>query len=371
MHVMRPGPVNRVRERRESRGMSQMALAAAASLTRQSVGAIEAGRAMPGVDVALRVANALDSTAEELFGELRAETHIAAEPVGAPRAGRVALAELAGRWVAYPLSGGEIRISADGIARVATAGQVDVEPVRPVSEATDNVVVMGCAAALGLIADRLNARNGPGRFIWMPASSTKALAALAKRQTHVAGVHLVDARSGEANVPDVRRHAGPEPVVLVTLARWEAGLLVAAGNPKKLRGASDLARRGLRLVSREVGSGARRLLERELRAAGLSEKLAGKPHLLAAGHLEVAQAVSIGAADVGIATRDAAIAFGLHFIPLAEERYDLVLPLPAMDDPRIRRLLDVMTASAMRRELASLGYDVRSCGDRVAELSAA
>jgi molybdate-binding protein len=58
---------------------------------------------------------------------------------------------------------------------------------------------------------------------------------LGRSQVHVAGVHLVDARTGEANVADVQRHAGREPIVLVTLARWEEGLLTAPGNPKKLR----------------------------------------------------------------------------------------------------------------------------------------
>lgn len=362
---------NRVRERREARGLSQVALAAAASLTRQSVGAIEAGRAMPAVDVALRLAKALDCTVEELFGEVSAEASVASEPLITPLTGRVALAQIGGRWIAYPLSGSGMRTSADGLAGQLAGGSLDVEPVRSTSEARENVVMMGCAAALGLLTDRLNSRPGPGRFIWVASSSTRALEALAKRQTHVAGVHLVDTRTGQANVVDVRRHAGSEPVVLVTLARWEEGLVTAAGNPKKLRRAADLARRGLRLVTREPGSGARRLLDHELRAAGLADDLASGPHLQATGHLEVAHAVSIGAADVGVATRDAAIAYGLDFVPLAEERYDLAIPLTAMEDPRIQRLLDVMTAAPLRRELASLGYDVQSCGERIAEVRAA
>jgi molybdate-binding protein len=247
---------------------------------------------------------------------------------------------------------------------------VEVETARAHSELADNVVIMGCAAALGLLADRLNSRNGPGRFVWLATSSTRALESLARRETHIAGVHLVDSRSGEANLPDVRRHAGADPVVIITLARWEAGLVAAAGNPKRIHGVTDLARRSLRIVTRETGAGARRLLDREVRAAGLTAKLTGRSLAVASGHLEVAQTVALGAADVGVATCDAAIAFGLHFIPLAEERYDLVVPRAAMDDARIRRLFDVMTAGPMRRELSSLGYDVRACGERVAELSA-
>lgn len=362
---------NRVRERREARGMAQVALAAAANLSRQGLGAIEAGRATPSVDVALRLAQALDATVEELFGDPGAEPAVLTEPVGPPTSGRVALAQVGGRWVAYPLAGAAARASADGLARPTPDGRLEVEPVRPTSESRDNLVIMGCAPALGLLADRLSSRAGPGRFLWLPYSSTKALECLARRQAHVAGVHLVDGRTGAANVVDVRRHVGAEAVQVVTLARWEVGLLTAPGNPKRLHTAADLGRRGLRLVTREPGSGARRLLDRALREAGLPDLLARGSSLQATGHLEVAHVIALGAADVGLATADAALAFGLHFVPLTEERYDLVLPAALLGDVRLERLLDVMTSSAFGRELAALGYDVRSCGERVAEIPAA
>ena len=199
----------------------------------------------------------------------------------------------------------------------------------------------------------------------------KALEALSQHQTHVAGVHLVDLKTGESNVPDVRRHSPKRAVALITFARWEAGLVVARGNPMGVSQASHLGKKGLRVVSREPGSGARRLLDRELKRAGLSVDIARDAAIQVSGHLEVAHAVSIGAADVGIATRDAALVFGLTFVPIAEERYDLVVPLDELNDPRMARLFDVMTAAPLRRELSSLGYDVGSCGDRVADILAA
>jgi molybdate-binding protein len=79
----------------------------------------------------------------------------------------------------------------------------------------------------------------------------------------------------------------------------------------------------------------------------------------------------MGAADAGVATRDAALALGLRFVPLAEERYDLVIPQPLMNDARVARLLDVLVSHASRRELESLGYDVSSAGNRVAEVNTA
>jgi DNA-binding XRE family transcriptional regulator len=188
---------NKAREFREARGLSQVALAERASLTRQSVGSIEAGRAIPAVDVALRIARALARQVEDLFGP----------PDEAPA--------------------------------------LDVELA---DEAVTSRLALGWAC----------------------------------RSTVVRTASLV-ARS----------------------------------------------------------------------------------------HLDVVRAVSMGAADVGVATRDAALAFGLRFVPLAEERYDLVVPQPFVTDPRVERLLDVLVSQAGRRELESLGYDMSGAGSRVAEVSAA
>jgi molybdate-binding protein/DNA-binding XRE family transcriptional regulator len=362
---------NRVRERREVRGLSQIELGQAAGLSRQSIGAIEAGRTMPSVDVALRLASALDCRVEDLFGTGGAGDRLRAEPLGEPLGGRVALAQIAGRFVSYPLAASALSTSADGIVQCVLRGSLEVDPLRSRADIRENVVLMGCAPALGLLADRLNSRAGRGRFLWVGGSSTRALEALKTRRTHVAGVHLVDDRTGEANVADVRRHVGSEPVAVVTLARWEAGLVTARGNPQRISGVSDLGRPALRLVARERGSGARRLLERELLRAGLSRNAARAAPVKATGHLEVAHAVSLGAADVGVATQDAALGFGLGFVPLREERYDLAIPRSALEDPRLSRLFDVLRSGTFRRELASLGYDASASGDQVAEIDAA
>ncbi len=385
---MAPLELNRVRAARQALGLSQAALAAATQLSRQSIGAIEAGRALPAVDVALRIAAALQRSVEELFAAPAAATPLVTSRVGggasAAWPGRVALAQIGGQWLSYPLSGEAARTSADAVALPVAeqaaqqrrrSSTLAVTPVRPLAEVQGNLVLMGCALGLGLLADRLNALPGAsgaaGRCLWLTRSSSEALAALASGHTHLAGVHLMDSKTGQPSLSDVRRLSGKQPLSVLTLARWEAGLLTAAGNPGQLRSAADLAHPGLRLVVREAGSGARRLLERELARAGLPRSLASSAPLRASGPLQVALAVAMGAADTGVATRDAALAYGLHFVPLAEERYDLVLPQPLLSDTRVQRLLDTLSAAPCRRELAALGYDVSRCGERVAELAAA
>ncbi len=362
---------NRVRPHREARGLSQVALAERVGLSRQSVSAIEAGRATPAVDVALRLARALDCRVEELFGEPPAAPTLSAESGARGPAGRAAVACIAGRWVSHPLGHDGLRTAADAIVVAEKRGRVEVEPLRPVAELRDNVILMGCASGLGLLADRLNSRPGAGRFSWLPRSSTSALEALARQHTHVAGVHLMDPRTGEPNVADVRRLGHAEPIVLITLARWEAGLVVRGGARRLVKGPGDLMRPELRLVGREAGSGAQRLLERTLREQGATLERARHPALAVSGHLDVARAVAMGAADAGVATRDAAMAFGLGFVPLAEERYDLAVPRSGLTDPKLERLFGVLASSAFRRELSVLGYDVRPAGERVAEVQAA
>lgn len=383
-----------LRKAREACGLLQSELAAAVGLTRQSINAIETGRTTPGVDVALRIAAILAAPVEELFqppsatGCLRAD---AAAPLPAP-GGRVALAQLNGRFVAYPLQHALFGRAADGIVRRRGPRGADIEPLASERPATENVVLMGCAAALGLLAERLNLRPGRGRFLWFPSSSVDALAALARQHAHVAGVHLVDPQTGEANLPDVQRYSGPGARALVTLARWEVGLVVAKGNPQRLRSIDQLVQRvhlrrpvrpgrpsqrsrreeaGLRLVAREKGSGARRLFERELERAGAPASAILATARLARGHMEVAQAIALGAADAGLATRDVALAYDLDFVPVSEERYDLTLPTAGLGDARLQRLFDALTSAAFRRDLTALGYDARPAGDRVGEVQAA
>lgn len=361
---------NRVRKHREARALSQIMLAERAGLTRQSVGAIEAGRATPAVDVALRIARALDCRVEDLFGTEEDDPALRVELISDRTSSRVALAHVREHWIGVPLGSDELRTAADALVVKARGRLATVSPLRPLSESRNNLALMGCAVGLGLLADRLQIHQGSGRYLWVSSSSGAALHALANGLTHVAGVHSVSDPDADANVEAVRRAGVRESVVLVTLARWEAGLLTR-NDDERVRGVADLGTAGVRLVAREKGAGARQLLEQRLRAAGESVNLVRAAPVIASGHVDVARAIAMSAADVGVATRDAALAFGLRFLPLAEERYDLVVPQSLVTDPRIERLLDVLVSRAGRRDLESLGYDVSSAGNRVAEVKAA
>ena len=360
---------NDVLAARTRSGMTQKRLAAEAGLSRQALAAIEAGRSQPSVTLALRLARALGCRVEDLFGLASTPDVVEAEPAHSdgPAAGRVGLALVRERWVAHALRPDRLdasRRAADGLLLDAAApGRARVRLPLPRDAARVPSRRAGCAPVLALLADRLNAERGPGRFTWLHAPSGAALALLDRGHVHLAGLHAAGASPDAANRAEVHRLLPHLDLTLVTLVGWTAGLVVPRGNPLGLRTAADLARPGVRIAAREPGAGARRLLERELAAAGVDPALLLARASVARGHLEVAHAVALGAADAGLAIGAAAAAYGLDFVPLADERFDLALPAGATDDPRTARLLDAICSGPFRREVASLGgYDVAPCG---------
>jgi putative molybdopterin biosynthesis protein len=369
------GPVeSRVRELRRAAGLTQEELARRCRVSRQALISIEAGRAQPSVAIALRLAAALGRRVEEIFQLVEDGESVMAElaapmPARAARAphARVALARIHDRWVAHPLRHGDpagMGRAADGVLRPRARGSRQrVELLRPLAELGARLLVVGCDPALGLLADRLGSRGVP--ITWIHASSQAALEMLSRAHTHVAGAHLFDEGSGEFNVPFVRRMAAPEPMLVVTLACWELGLLVHPGRQADVRGIDDVLRPGVRFVHREPGAEARALVERKLRRAGApAGALAGAP--VVHGHFAVAQTIATGGADTGVATRAAALAHELVFVPLAEERFDLIIPRELAGAPGVVQLVDTLQGRAFRRELACLGgYQTRRTGDAV------
>lgn len=352
---------NGVRAARETRGLTQMALAEAAGITRQSLSAIESGRADPSVSSALRLAQALETSVEALFGQAKQPPSFEAELVTttATETGtRVAAAMVRGSWVAHPLFGDGAE-AADGLVlevkRRGASFRAEVQPLRPLQALRDNLLVLGCAPALGLLVTRLNLAEGPGHFVWLDRTSTEALDAVVKGRAHVAGVHLPSsAATKERAVAELAR---------ITLVHWDAGLVVPRGNPRGLRSVADLAQEGLRICARQAGAGTQRLLEDKLREHALDPARVLAGARVASGHFAAANTVALGAADVTVAMRGAALAHGLDFVPVAEERFDLVLPADLLGAPPLARAIEVMKSANFRRELQALGgYDTRDSG---------
>ena len=217
--------------------------------------------------------------------------------------------------------------------------------------------------ALDLLAAHLRRRRPPLALDVRAVGSLPGLLALRQGEADVAGAHLLDPATGEYNAPLVARLFPGRQMALLTVAHREQGLLVAPGNPRRLRRLADLARPKVRVIRRTAGSGTDLLLEWGLRQEGIAmDRLRLLPRG-AATHLEVAAAVARGEADAGLGLRAAAEAFGLGFVPLFRERYDLVCPLARLQRSPLAGLPAALRSLAFRKQVRHLGgYDTRETG---------
>ena len=360
----------RLRLARQARGFSQQQLAGMAGVSRQAVSAVESGASDPSLRVALALARALGLTVEEMFGPRTPAPQVDARPLAPLGDGgaRVTLAAIGDRFVALPLAGATASkagfVPADGLA--APAGPPGASrPVRPLSPPRPTLVVAGCDPAMPLLEAPLGLLDPPVSFAWWQCASGAALELAARGLVHAAGAHLRSG-PGEYNVGSARAvlRQGAE---VIGFCAWREGLVLRPG--QAVSGITDVIKAGLRLVNREPGSEARLLLDRELATAGADPAQLPGYDSQATGHLHVASAVAAGLADVGVASEPAALAYGLAFIPLAAERFDLVIPAGQAGSREVAGLLKVLSSRWLLDQLASLpGYDPACCGEHIATL---
>jgi len=367
---------SRLAEIRKSRGVGASDLARRVRVSRQTIYAIENGTYVPNTEVALNLARELEVTVDELFllqeaiptapDSLAAEVLSAAPMVkGQP----VRVCQIGSRWVSVPVSASPYYMPEDdGIIKRTgkTAGRADLVVFAKEDASQKRLVLAGCDPATGLLAHMVEKISGV-EIVSAAASSKLALTWLSEGKVHIAGSHLEDPKTGEFNLPYIRKQFPDEDFIVVTFARWEEGFVVAAGNPKRVRKIEDLVRKHVKFVNREPGSGSRGLLDQLMEKAKMdAEKVQGYDRI-AHGHLAAAYCVVSREADVCLATRSAAQTFGLDFVPLHSERYDLVMRKRTSDLPAVKAFLDVLQRATLRRKLEVLaGYDTSQTGTLVA-----
>ncbi len=357
---------NSLRAERSARGFSQKKMARLAGVSRQSYAAIESGASVPSTDVALRLARALGTGVEQLFG-LPEDPHTTLQvELSGPRPNHscpVRVVEIGGKSLGFPLQGMRApRLEpADGIGHVLPNGTMRVELFheRP---PTCDLTVSGCDPSFELVA-RFLRRESAVESTWVRCGSRAALEALAAGRAHVAGVHLPDAETGLYNESWITKLV-PFPCTRIRFARWEQCLILGEGNPLGVSGVQDLARDDLRFVNRESGSGSRTLMDMRLAAEGVSQDaIPGYRDTHAAGHVEVAHAIASGLADAGVGIRAAALSFDLALVPLTEETYDLVIPNHFLELRAVQVLLTTLPGRSLKAQIEALGgYDTEGMG---------
>jgi putative molybdopterin biosynthesis protein len=294
---------------------------------------------------------------------------------------RVTVGRVGDRVIAAPLTRGAGVITslvrADGVVRIASgiqgiqAGEeVTVQLYCSLSEIERTILILGSHdLTIDLIAQFLSSSGT--RLTSANIGSLGGLIALSRGEAHLAGSHLLDPESGEYNLRYIRQYLPGLPVVVVALVYREQGLMIHQGNPKGIQGLADLVRSDVRFINRQRGAGTRLLLDYNLQELGLSHDQISGYENEEYTHLSVAAAISSGRVDCGLGIQAAATSLGLDFIPLFQERYDLVIPEKHYESPRLSPLLDVLQDEAFRRDIEKLpGYDTSDMGKIIAHIEA-
>ena len=319
------------------------------------------------------IAKWLGRRPNELPTETATLTRKIVSPPGDDDYVRVAVGRVGDKLLAAPLSRGAgvitSLVQADGLALIPSgtqgleAGeQVKVRMYRTRAEIEKTIFCIGSHdMTLDLLAQFLAEHDR--RFASANVGSQGGLVALRRGEAHLAGSHLLDPHNGEYNISYIRQYMPNIPVKVIALVGRDQGLIVKQGNPKGIKSLGDLSRAKVQFMNRQRGAGTRVLLDYHLNLMKISPETIVGYAQEEYTHLGIATAVASGRADCGLGIAAAAQALDLDFIPLFQERYDLVIPKQFADDGLLAPLFHLLTDRGFREAVSQLkGYDVSVMG---------
>lgn len=230
--------------------------------------------------------------------------------------------------------------------------------VLPVQATQGTIYLIGSHdPALEILSEILDRNKSTPNLVTLPVGSMDGLVALRQGLCQITGCHLYDPVESSYNSSYVRHFFPGQPMHIITVAHREQGLLVASGNPLKINDLNDLQREDITFINRKFGSGTRLRLDQQIQDLGIDKaKIRGYEREVNT-HSQVAEALISGTADVGLAVLAAAQKQNLSFIPLFEERFDLVIPDQTYNDPFIAPLFNNLNEMVFRDNINNLvGY---------------
>jgi putative molybdopterin biosynthesis protein len=265
------------------------------------------------------------------------------------------------------MSGGHTPDEAEAALDIAIARWRDLQKTGAPSEPKRPEKVLRFVGSHDLVVDSLAhsvaEKQSDFEFTVEYTGSLGGLIALAQRRAEVAGTHLWDETTDSYNAPFVKRLLPGRRLVLLTLVHRSMGLMLPPDDSPKVQGLADLTRQNVQFVNRQPGSGTRVWLDAQLKGLDVSpdEILGYNREELT--HLAVARAIADGEANVGLGIHAAAAAYGLAFVPLTQERYDLVFPESVWETPAAQTVADLIRSSSFQESVSRLGgYDTSSSG---------
>lgn len=250
------------------------------------------------------------------------------------------------------------------VASIEAAEPIGHQPVQYSSSPKQSLVITGQDVSLDILAKHIERHAAPYRPLRAYVGSLDSLISMYKGESDIVSTHLLDGDTGEYNVPYIRKLLIGSSYVVVNLVSRSAGLFVQQGNPKQLYGWGDLKKADLRVVNREKGAGARVLLDEQLRLHGISPQQLHGYEQEESNHMGVAGKVATGEADFGVGIEKAAVMVGgVDFIPLIQERYDLVMLKKPENLAWIEQVKHILQSEAFHNELRPIrGYDLSLSG---------
>ena len=294
---------------------------------------------------------------------------------------RVNIGRVGEKTVATPLprAAGSITTltRAEGILRLPALSEgltqdeaMEAELLVEEEEIQNTVVVIGSHdITIDIVADEIRRRGQNVRISSGNVGSLGGIMAIRKGICHMAGSHLLDTKTGEYNLSYIQRYLKGVKVSVFHLVLRDQGLILAAGNPKGIKGLEDLTRDDVTFVNRQAGSGTRVLFDYKLELAGIApEAVKGYDHEEFT-HMAIAVDVLSGAADCGMGIFAAAKALNLDFVPMVQEQYDVIIRSSLLDMPTIQQVLETTRSEDFRKRVTALGgYDPSKSGQLWIEL---
>lgn len=224
------------------------------------------------------------------------------------------------------------------------------------------IIVSGQDLVLDILAKYIEKRRS-SKVLRSHEGSFNGVMALYHGDCDIASLHMFDGDTGDYNTPYVKKIFVSHAFVLINVVSRKAGFYVQKGNPLEIRSFEDFQTKTFTFINREKGSGARTLLDEQLRIHGIAPStIAGYAHE-EMSHLDVASAVANGRADVGIGIEKIAKLIQVDFIPMVTERYDIVLLKTPENQPLIDMVKEILNTSDFQSKVAALGdYDVSLMG---------
>ena len=280
---------------------------------------------------------------------------------------RVRMGYVGDKLMASPLSRGSGVVSsfmkADGILEVPqglegyeNGAEVEVRLLCEEEKLCNTLVVIGSHdPLLDELGDMMHVENNDVFMSSAHVGSMGGVMAVRRGEAHAAGCHLLDTESGKYNISFVKKYFPKGGVKLVSCVGRQQGLMVAPGNPLGIQKFADITQKNLRYVNRQKGSGTRILTDYLCKQENIDTDTIYGYDREELTHNSVAVQIASGSADVGMGIYSAAQLYGLDFIPICIEEYDLLIPDAVWDTPQVQQMIATLKSDAFKEKILAMG----------------